>query len=105
MLRTMNRVLLFSSFLICFLLLTPAVWAQYGASIQGTVQDKSGAAVVGAKVSVTNQATGATRYTVTSASGFYSVNGLTPGAYSVSVEATSFKKETTTDVGPKVIST
>ena len=63
MLRTMNRVLLFSSFLICFLLLTPAVWAQYGASIQGTVQDKSGAAVVGAKVSVTNQATGATRET------------------------------------------
>jgi hypothetical protein len=69
--------------------------AQYGAAIQGTVQDKSGAAVAGAKVTATNQATGVSRDTVTSGSGFYRISGLTPGTYKVEVDANSFKKGTT----------
>lgn len=73
-------------------------WAQYGAGIQGTVLDKSGAAVVGAKVTVTNEATGVSRDTLTSGSGFYSIPGLPPGTYKVDVEAASFKKQTTNNV-------
>ena len=72
--------------------------AQYGASIQGTVLDASGAAVPGAQVTVTNQSTKVSHETVASESGFYRISGLTPGSYTVEVEAASFKKATTPDV-------
>src|SRR5581483_11370467 len=72
--------------------------AQYGAGVQGTVTDQSGAVVAGAKVSATNQATGVTRDTTSGNSGFYRVTGLTPGNYSVSVEAATFPKKTVPDV-------
>lgn len=72
--------------------------AQYGASLQGTIRDGSGAAVVGAKVSATNQATGVSRDTMASESGFYRIPGLPPGTYSVDVEAPSFKNQSTPNV-------
>jgi len=72
--------------------------AQYGASLQGTVTDKSGAVVAGASVTITNQATGVSRNTVTGDSGFYRITGLPPGRYNVDVEAASFKKSTKSDV-------
>jgi len=89
------RVLLLSTIL-C--LLSAYALAQFGASIEGTVTDKSGAVVSGANVTVTDQATGVSHNTVTSSGGFYRVPGLTPGTYRVDVEASSFKKETTRDV-------
>src|SRR5690348_5376479 len=79
-------------------LLSGSAFAQYGASLQGTIQDKSGAVVKDAKVTATNQSTGVSRETMTSGSGFYRIAGLTPGKYTVVVEATSFKKETRPDV-------
>ncbi|MGH9530709.1 MAG: TonB-dependent receptor domain-containing protein, partial [Terriglobales bacterium] len=66
--------------------------------MEGTVLDKSGAAVAGATVTVTNEATGVSRDTVTGDSGFYRVPGLTPGIYKVDVEASTFKKQTTPNV-------
>src|SRR3984957_10200412 len=72
--------------------------AQFGASIEGTVQDKSGAVVSGATVTVTNQATGATQATQSNTGGFYRISGLTPGQYAVAVESANFKKSTTNDV-------
>jgi hypothetical protein len=72
--------------------------AQFKASIQGTITDANGGAVVGAKVSVTNQGTGTTRETVTSAEGFYRIGELTPGKYTVTAEAASFKKFSSQDV-------
>ncbi|MGA8540003.1 MAG: carboxypeptidase regulatory-like domain-containing protein, partial [Terriglobales bacterium] len=81
-----------------FFFMSAYALAQFGASIEGTVTDKSGAVVSGAHVTVTEQASGVGRNTVTSAAGFYRVSGLTPGNYRVEVEATSFKKETTSDV-------
>src|ERR1700674_5931380 len=74
------------------------VQAQFGASLEGTVADKSGAVISGANVTVTDQATGVSRNTVTSGAGFYRISGLSPGRYKVDVEAPSFKKETTSDV-------
>jgi len=50
---------------------TALVQAQYGASLQGTVSDKSGAVVAGATVAITNQATGVVRSTPTGDSGLY----------------------------------
>jgi len=65
--------------------------AQFGAGIQGTVTDQTGAVVKGAKVTVTNDATQVSSTTVTSDSGYYSVQLLPPGKYTVSVEAATFK--------------
>ena len=64
-------------------LLTSSALAQYGASLEGTVTDKSGAVISGANVTVTDQTTGVSRSTVTSAAGFYRIPGLTPAAVSL----------------------
>src|SRR5258708_35979458 len=72
--------------------------AQYGASLEGTVTDKSGAVVAGATVTVTNQATGVSHSTFTGPAGFYRITGLPPGNYKLDVEAASFKKSSRSDV-------
>jgi Carboxypeptidase regulatory-like domain/TonB dependent receptor len=82
-----------SLLLICVLVFSAASRAQFRASIQGTVLDPKGAAVAGAKVTVTNQDTTIQRETTTSDQGFYRVNELPPGTYTVSVEAAGFKQE------------
>src|SRR6266567_3958471 len=61
-------------------------------TIAGAVMDPSGAAVVGAKVTVTAQATGLTRQTVSGADGSYIVPLLPVGSYSVAIEATGFRR-------------
>lgn len=60
-------------------------------SVQGTVTDPSGAVVAGAKITITNRATGQVVTTATSSSGTYSSGGLIVGDYSVRVEAKGFK--------------
>jgi hypothetical protein len=60
----------------------------YG-TLTGTVQDKTGAVLPNAAVVITNQATGETRSTTTNSSGEYHIVNLEPGAYTVSVKATS----------------
>jgi len=76
--------------LMCFH--TPAARAQavYG-SILGTLTDPQGAAVAGAKITVTNQRKGTTDETSTNADGNYSVTHLVPDLYTVSAEAAGFK--------------
>src|SRR6266853_1167807 len=78
--------------------LTALAQAQYGASLEGTITDKSGAVVGGATVTITNQATGVSRNSVTGDSGFYRITGLPPGRYKVDVDAASFKKSSTPNV-------
>src|SRR5712664_1706946 len=78
--------------LACVALFAAAAHAQFKASIQGTVQDAKGGIVAGAKVTVTNQGTGAIRETTASDQGFYRINELPPGSYTVTVEAAGFKK-------------
>ena len=59
-------------------------------TIIGTVTDPSGAMVTGATISVTNTDTGAKRSTTTSGAGTYTVAGLPPGPYEVTVSASGF---------------
>src|SRR5712675_2876235 len=66
-------------------------FAQTTASIQGTVSDQSGAAVVGAKVTV--KALGMERTTQTSSTGSYEVPALPPGTYSVQVQIAGFETQ------------
>ena len=67
-------------------------WAQgQNATIQGTVTDASGAAVVGAKIDVKNTATAITQTTVTDAQGRYSVTQLPIGDYEVQASLSGFQ--------------
>jgi hypothetical protein len=61
-------------------------------SLHGTILDKSGAAIVGAKVNIVNAQQGVERTTTTGSSGEYDFVGLAPGAYSLTVEMTNFRK-------------
>ncbi len=79
--------------------------AQANAGITGTVTDSSGAIVSGATVTITNQATGQQNHATTSSAGTYAVTGLTPGVYSITVEATGFKKEVQNSVNVEVSTT
>src|SRR5215475_7173033 len=72
--------------------------AQTFGSIQGVVQDPSGAFVPDATVTATNTATGVARTTATNANGLYSFPDLFPGTYNVQVVATVFSSLTKQDV-------
>ncbi len=60
-------------------------------SIVGTVTDTSGAAVSGATVTITNDATGEHRTAPTSSSGDYQFLSLLPGNYKLDIEGAGFK--------------
>src|SRR6266481_6916327 len=67
--------------------------AQTGtASLRGTVLDKSGAAVAGATVTLSNSEQGFERTVSSSETGAYEFVGLTPGIYSLTVEKENFQK-------------
>jgi outer membrane receptor protein involved in Fe transport len=59
--------------------------ATASATIVGTATDSTGAVVVGAKVTATNKATGATRSTTSSASGDFRFDQVSPSSYLVKV--------------------
>src|SRR5229473_920190 len=61
-----------------------------GATLSGTITDPSGAALAGAKVSITNTATGITRDVTADSAGFYAAPNLLPGDYEVTVAAPGF---------------
>src|SRR5437899_1891549 len=72
--------------------------AQDTGYISGTVTDKSGSAVVGAEVVITNTAGSLTRTTTTNADGAYVVAGLPGASYNISVTAKGFQKYSATNV-------
>jgi hypothetical protein len=66
------------------------------ARILGTIYDSTGAVIVGAKVTITNTATGVSRQLTTTSAGEYVAPNLEPGPYTVSVTAAGFKKTVST---------
>src|SRR5271157_5352180 len=60
-------------------------------NVNGTVVDPSGAAVPGAKVTITHIDTGVTTNVTTNSSGFYNSGSIAPGRYSVKAEAKGFE--------------
>ena len=89
----------FIALLFAFPLLTAAQDTGY---ISGTVVDKSGAAVVGAEVVLTNIGHSLTRTTTTNDAGAYVVPGLSGDTYNLSVTAKGFQKFTASQIVLKV---
>ena len=68
------------------------VWAQAEtATISGTAMDSSGAALVGAKIVVTNEETGISQSTDSGAQGRYAVAQLPAGTYDVAASLSGFR--------------
>src|ERR1700722_17130150 len=104
----MKRLSLVTLILLCGLWV-PAAFGQavYG-SILGTVIDPSGAAVTGAKVTVTSETKNVSTETTTNESGNYAVTHLIPDVYVVHIENQGFKRlefkdvQVSADTGSKV---
>src|SRR6266436_51700 len=77
--------------ILCLLLVGGMTHAQgvNTASLAGTVLDPSGAALKGAKVTVTNGAIGSERSAISDDAGRYNLIGLPPGQYKISVDGGS----------------
>src|SRR3984957_9128372 len=85
--------------LVAFLLFfTPAAFAQVSASLNGTITDASGAAVVGAEVAVTNLETGDIRNTETDSAGRYQIYALGVGQYELRVKKQGFAEQIRTGI-------
>ena len=69
-----------------------AAFAQTTGSLSGTVHDPSGAAVAGAKVTVSSLTQNRQVDATTGSDGTFSFTTLLPGTYSVTIEAQGFKK-------------
>jgi hypothetical protein len=94
--------------LLCGLWVPVAVGQAVYGSVLGTVTDPSGAAVSGAKVTVTSQTKNTSVTDTTNESGNYSVTHLIPDVYSVRIEGPGFKTiqykniQVNADVGARV---
>src|SRR5215469_13818640 len=83
----------FIVFALCFLLGTPALLAQTSntGTVVGTVVDPSGAAVVGATVTLADPATASTRTSPTNDTGRYFFANVEPAVYNVTVTKAGFR--------------
>ncbi len=86
--RTSYRFLLLPLF---FALACVGLYAQANSNITGIVSDQSGAVVAGAKVVLTEPATGAVKTTTTSETGLYEIAGLNASNYNLTVTAKGFQ--------------
>jgi len=76
---------------ICLCLFTvPISGQQETASITGRITDPSGALIVGARVTIKNQASGASFVSVSDSDGFYRAPQLRPAVYTISATASGF---------------
>jgi hypothetical protein len=74
------------------LLLSGALFAQSDlGTISGFVKDPSGGTIAGAKVTIQNKS-GVERQATTNESGYYTITNVPAGIYTVSVEASGFKR-------------
>jgi outer membrane receptor protein involved in Fe transport len=86
-------------FLLAILLAASSAWSQGNqGTLEGSVSDPSGAAVAGAQLTVTNDATGLKFQTTTGSDGLFTFPVLPVGSYTVEVSHAGFSKLTRKDV-------
>ncbi len=77
---------------VCLAFVASAGWAQVStSSITGTVADKTGAVIPGAKVVGKNEGTGVNYETTTTSAGTYTISSLVPGQYTITVSHPGFR--------------
>ena len=86
--RRLKAVLLLSA---CLLISGPLFAQSDLGTISGFVKDPSGGTIAGAKVTIQNKS-GVGRQATTNESGYYTITNVPAGLYTVSVEASGFKK-------------
>ncbi|PYU83120.1 MAG: hypothetical protein DMG50_09265, partial [Acidobacteria bacterium] len=89
------------SFVLCvlfFLVAAPGVFAQFNSGFTGVVVDQSSSAVPNAKVTVTNQATRVSQFSMSTDNGNFRISSLPGGVYTIEVDATGFKQWIQKDV-------
>ncbi|MDX2150081.1 MAG: carboxypeptidase regulatory-like domain-containing protein, partial [Bryobacteraceae bacterium] len=94
----MLRTKLFALLASVSLLALPVAAQQISGSITGTVRDSQQAAIVGAKVTLTNKAQGTAREITTNAEGIFFFNPLQPAEYDLVIESSGFKKYEQKDI-------
>src|SRR5262249_18091081 len=89
----MKRVIPMFLVLFCAIAIGAGAWAQMQSTtaIFGTVMDASGAVMPGVSITIRNEETGAVRETITNDAGYYSVQALKPGRYSITASLAGFK--------------
>ena len=97
-----NIDFLSKQYLLCFLAVVGALLLalpiqpvaaaqQTSATLSGTVMDMSGGAVADASVTLTNEASGDKRNTMSNSEGYFTFAAVPPAAYTVRVEKAGFK--------------
>jgi len=81
-----------AAFLLIALWALPAN-AQYGASLQGTVTDTTGAVIPGATITLVDQETNRTLTAVSGDTGLFNFNQLAASKYSITISRDGFKKK------------
>jgi len=85
---------------LCLFALCSLTLAQIGnANLGGTVTDPSGAALVGAELTLTNAATGFKAKFTSDDRGEYTFRNLTPGTYELEVSKSGFEKYDQKNIG------
>jgi len=88
-----------------FVLAGVFAFAQANSDLTGIVTDQSGAVVAGAKIVLTDPATGYTKTSESGATGLYDINGLNPANYDLKVAAKGFQNFVQTGIVVNVSST
>lgn len=93
-----KRTLWLVPFCAAVLFLSSTLFGQASGSFSGTVADKTGSVIAGAKVTVTSQGTGQVRDITTDSSGHYVVPLLPVAIYTLRVDASGFQSVEQKDV-------
>src|ERR1039457_3139846 len=93
--KGLRRILLS---IFCAAVVVITAFAQYRAGIQGVVTDPNGAVVPAASVKLTSKESAVVREATSSGEGVFTIVGLAPGSYELSVEKAGFSKKVLANV-------
>jgi hypothetical protein len=82
----------FVAFCVLVLIVTaPRALAQFSSGFTGNVSDQTGAALVGAKITVTDESTLIAKVAISNESGYFNIPSLPGSVYTIEVAATGFR--------------
>lgn len=82
---------------LCSMLLQRSLGQSTSSAVEGTVHDRSGAAIQDCDITLVNQETGGTLSTLSDGSGVYVFPSVLPGLYSLTISKGGFKSHSITD--------